>query len=736
MFSRALTTFCLTVVLYWSSGSLAQPLNIWQRYYSATDQSGDWLFDVYQTADGGYAMCGKTTYHLGLEEPINPFWVVRTNGDGELEWERDYPEEGVRSWNCWAFSIIETDDGGFLIGGRRSTAEMVGAYFHLMKIDEDGDVLWRSDYGGKGECFGVIELKSGDYLAVGWAGVNHEAYIVMVNEEGAKIRDTTYAGERFTGVREIPGDGFILSGWKPGGWVLKVDENLEEVWSRVYDDAYFNAITSCGNSEYAVAGDIYTVEDGNGEIEFCTAKLDTDGNELWYHTYEFDDDEEERGGDTRAWSLAKMEDGGLVVVGYKDWNIPRILRTDSGGNEMWHRVDYVGSVGEYNSVIVNQEGEIVIAGKATRDGSVDGLLTKIGDFVPPHMIIGYNPTELELSCLPDDSISFSVYAQTWRPDGLTFIWTLDGDSVGSDTFATFTFPDLGDYSVRCKVSDGTDADSVSWAVHAVEMFITEWQPDTLDLLIQRNHAVDFSVMVRATPDPSPIEYQWLVDGAGVSEDTATTVTFYESGDHAVEAAANRNDVWDVVTWQVLVRSLIGWEEPDHRDTLTVNLGDTAIFRAFPFNPDDTLNYHWAFDRRSAGDADSAVIVFGTAGLHQLVAVAWKDDERDRIEWTVNVIDPRGIIDCRLQIADCRLSEPYPNPFNATAVIGYRVSVVSEASLGLYELNGRLVQTLVDGWQTAGEHQALIDGTQLPSGIYLLRLSSGDQVALRKVCLIK
>jgi hypothetical protein len=71
-----------------------------------------------------------------------------------------------------------------------------------------------------------------------------------------------------------------------------------------------------------------------------------------------------------------------------------------------------------------------------------------------------------------------------------------------------------------------------------------------------------------------------------------------------------------------------------------------------------------------------------------------------------------------------------------AVIGYRLSVVSEASLGLYDLNGRLVQTLVDGWQTAGEHQALIDGTQLPSGIYLLRLSSGDQVALRKVCLIK
>jgi hypothetical protein len=79
---------------------------------------------------------------------------------------------------------------------------------------------------------------------------------------------------------------------------------------------------------------------------------------------------------------------------------------------------------------------------------------------------------------------------------------------------------------------------------------------------------------------------------------------------------------------------------------------------------------------------------------------------------------------------------YPNPFNSQAVSSYKLQVSSFVKLGLYDLSGRLVQTLAEGWQEAGEHRAVIDGTQLPSGVYLVRLSSGTQVALGKVCLIK
>ena len=57
-------------------------------------------------------------------------------------------------------------------------------------------------------------------------------------------------------------------------------------------------------------------------------------------------------------------------------------------------------------------------------------------------------------------------------------------------------------------------------------------------------------------------------------------------------------------------------------------------------------------------------------------------------------------------------------------------------LGLYDLSGRLVQMLAEGWQEAGSHQAVIDGTSLPSGIYLVKLTDGRQAAVNKVCLVK
>ena len=79
---------------------------------------------------------------------------------------------------------------------------------------------------------------------------------------------------------------------------------------------------------------------------------------------------------------------------------------------------------------------------------------------------------------------------------------------------------------------------------------------------------------------------------------------------------------------------------------------------------------------------------------------------------------------------------YPNPFNATAVVGYRLSVVGNVSLDLFDLNGRLVQTLAEGWQSAGSHEAVIDGAPLPSGMYLVRLSDGVNSSLAKVSLLK
>ena len=58
------------------------------------------------------------------------------------------------------------------------------------------------------------------------------------------------------------------------------------------------------------------------------------------------------------------------------------------------------------------------------------------------------------------------------------------------------------------------------------------------------------------------------------------------------------------------------------------------------------------------------------------------------------------------------------------------------TLGLYDLSGRLVQALAEGWQPTGEHQAVMDGRGLLAGVYLIRLQAGSETMVRKAVIIR
>jgi hypothetical protein len=84
---------------------------------------------------------------------------------------------------------------------------------------------------------------------------------------------------------------------------------------------------------------------------------------------------------------------------------------------------------------------------------------------------------------------------------------------------------------------------------------------------------------------------------------------------------------------------------------------------------------------------------------------------------------------------------YPNPFNAQTRITYSLAAPAEVTLAIYDVLGRYVRTLVRGAQPAGEHSVQWDGTddgarEVASGVYLLRLSVGDEAQTRKVLLLK
>ena len=89
-----------------------------------------------------------------------------------------------------------------------------------------------------------------------------------------------------------------------------------------------------------------------------------------------------------------------------------------------------------------------------------------------------------------------------------------------------------------------------------------------------------------------------------------------------------------------------------------------------------------------------------------------------------------------------INQIFPNPFNPIANIQFEVSEISQVELSIYNLNGRLVNTLVDAFVNPGMYTSVWNGgdsygNQVSSGIYLAVLeSNGMLIQTRKLVLLK
>jgi len=88
-----------------------------------------------------------------------------------------------------------------------------------------------------------------------------------------------------------------------------------------------------------------------------------------------------------------------------------------------------------------------------------------------------------------------------------------------------------------------------------------------------------------------------------------------------------------------------------------------------------------------------------------------------------------------------LAQNYPNPFNSSTVISYNVPVTGHVVLSIYNTEGRLVRTLVNGQSAPGLHNVIWNGmsdfgTAVATGVYIYRLQTGDFNAIRKMVYLK
>jgi hypothetical protein len=83
-----------------------------------------------------------------------------------------------------------------------------------------------------------------------------------------------------------------------------------------------------------------------------------------------------------------------------------------------------------------------------------------------------------------------------------------------------------------------------------------------------------------------------------------------------------------------------------------------------------------------------------------------------------------------------LLQNYPNPFNPSTTIAYDLPRAGYISLRVFDLLGREVSVLVDGFAQAGTHRVTFDGSGLASAIYFARLDAGALSQTKKLMLLK
>ena len=83
-----------------------------------------------------------------------------------------------------------------------------------------------------------------------------------------------------------------------------------------------------------------------------------------------------------------------------------------------------------------------------------------------------------------------------------------------------------------------------------------------------------------------------------------------------------------------------------------------------------------------------------------------------------------------------LGQNYPNPFNPTTIIRYQLPVASDVRLVIYDILGREVATLVNEKIAPGSYEVKWDGVNVPTGMYICRMTAGGFVESRKMLLTK
>lgn len=304
------------LVLMIPATSAEEPSLVWDRTYSIGISSQ--AFDVVQTRDGGFAIAGTTVLSevSKLDNYIGKNYdafLIRTDPEGRELWNRTY---GTMKVSDGARTILETRDGGFIIGGYG------GAY--LIRTDSTGNVIWEKHNGQYPEIpslNGLCELTDGNFIIAG----------------------------------EIPGNSTLdRPQWSPDAYLAEIDRKGEIIWERSYPGGYTGGFPGGVRS--------LDCSDNGGYLLCIYGKLslirtDERGLLIWSADH-----------DTPLSYARLSPDGGAVATGLTispETGYPALflMKTDSWGAREWE-IQSPDVWGSGRAIEVTSDGEYLATGTA------------------------------------------------------------------------------------------------------------------------------------------------------------------------------------------------------------------------------------------------------------------------------------------------------------------------------------------------------------------------------------
>ncbi|MDD1729364.1 MAG: PKD domain-containing protein [Methanospirillum sp.] len=400
---------------YWIIKLDASRNVVWQKCFGGSGY--EQIETAVQSADGGYLAVGYTTSNDGNvtgyhgEEDI---WAVKLDASGNIAWQKclggSYDEE--------PYSLIQTSDGGYLVGGntRSNDGDVTGNHgsndIWVVKLDGSGNITWQRCLGGSSSDISrkITHTSDGGYVVAGSTYSedgnvtgNHgdrDIWIVKLDGSGNITWQKCLGGSDYEfgySVIQAPDGGYLVRGitYSNDGnvtgnhgeadiWILNLDTSGDLVWQKClggseFDFSISDILTPSG--EYLVNG--YTtstdgdVTGNHGESDIWIVNLDTSGNINWQNClgglyYE----------DPSA--LIQSVDGGYLASG-STYSNDKYVTGNHGGTDMWAvKLDGSGNITwqrclggsgyEYPiSVIQTTDGKYLVNGiTLSGDGDVAG----------------------------------------------------------------------------------------------------------------------------------------------------------------------------------------------------------------------------------------------------------------------------------------------------------------------------------------------------------------------------